>query len=498
MCVDVQTDHQLPLTTPEAQGIPSSAVLDFVSAAEERIDALHGFVLVRHGHVVAQGSWAPYDVDSPRTMFSLSKSFTSSAVGLAVDEGRLSVDDPVLPFFPGAAPETVSGNLDELRVRHLLTMTTGHAEESLGPRVRWSEGDWTRAILAMPVDHTPGTHFVYNSGASYLLSAIVQRVTGETLLDYLRPRLLLPLGITDATWESCPRGINVGGWGLAVRASEIARFGQLYLQGGMWRGRQLLPREWVAAATARQVDNDGEPRPEADWRQGYGYQFWRARHGAYRGDGAFGQFCLVLPEQDAVLAIVGGLSNMQAVLDLVWEHLLPAMGSAALPSDDTARTSLEQRLAGLSLAVPAGRPSTPASARVAGRAYHVRPERHSAGETPAAAGPPERPVETISLDAVPGGWRLTVKDDAGVHEVVGAAKGWHRGHTSLASEEDEPVATHATWIDDDTCELTVCYLRSPFLRTLTLAFAGDQVTMAARTNVSFGRPEAAPVTGHLD
>jgi CubicO group peptidase (beta-lactamase class C family) len=495
MSVDVQTETQLPHSTPEAQGIPSSAILDFVAAVEERIDALHGFVLVRHGHIVAQGAWSPHGVDSQRTMFSLSKSFTSSGVGLAVAEGKLSVDDPVLKFFPDEAPTKVSENLAKMRVRDLLTMTTGHDADTLGAFDRESDVDWAQAILALPVDHEPGTHFVYNSGASYLLSAIVQRVTGEPLLDYLRPRLLDPLGITDATWETCPRGVNAGGWGLSIRLSEVARFGQMYLQEGMWQGRQVLPRTWVAEATARQVSNDNQT--ETDWRQGYGYQFWRARHGAYRGDGAFGQYCVVMPEQDAVLAIVSGVSNMQAVLDLVWEHLLPAMGAATLPADSAADAHLQERLATLALPGPAGAPTSPAADAVSGVKYHVRAEPSAFGPTGGASLAGRR-FETISLVAGPEECRLTVTDSAGHHELLAATSDWRRGESSLLRGNDEPVAARAAWADDDTCTIKVCLLRTPFVFTLTLSFEGDQVTMRAAGNVSFNASEPVSVVGHRD
>ena len=178
----------------------------------------------------------------------------------------------------------------------------------------------------------PGTHFLYNTSATYMQSAIVQKVTGQTVLEYLQPRLFGPLGIENPTWETSPQGISTGGYGLSVRTEDIAKFGQLYLQRGKWQGRQLVPEAWVDRATARQTSNGS--RPESDWDQGYGYQFWRCRHGAYRGDGAFGQYCVVMPEQDAVVAITSGLKNMQQVLDLVWEKLLPAFGSQALAKAD--------------------------------------------------------------------------------------------------------------------------------------------------------------------
>ena len=304
---------QLPRSTPAAQGVAAAGILAFVDAVEAASLGLHSLMLLRHGQVVAEGWWAPYSAAAPHMLFSLSKSFTSTAVGLAVAEGRLSVEDPVVDFFPAQAPRQVSANLAAMRVRHLLTMSTGHAADTTEAMTAAKDGNWVRAFLAQPVDHAPGAPFVYNSGATYMLAAIVQQLTGSTLLDYLTPRLLAPLGIEGATWESCPRGINTGGWGLSIKTEDIARFGQLYLQRGVWQGQQLIPATWVDAATARQVANGSNP--DSDWEQGYGYQFWRCRHGAYRGDGAFGQYCLVLPDQDAVLAITAGVEDMQAVLN---------------------------------------------------------------------------------------------------------------------------------------------------------------------------------------
>src|SRR5260370_32115779 len=183
-----------------------------------------------------------------------------------------------------------------------------------------------------------------------MLSAIVQKATGVTVLDSLKPRLFEPLGIERPTWESSPQGVTTGGYGLSIRTEDIARFGQLYLQKGKWNGKQLVPESWVDAATARQTSNGSSPK--SDWDQGYGYQFWRSRHGAYRGDGAFGQYCIVLPEQDAVIAITSGVKDMQAVLNLVWDKLLPAMKSSPLSPDQEARAKLEQTLKGLSLRPP--------------------------------------------------------------------------------------------------------------------------------------------------
>lgn len=334
-------DNALPRSTPEAQGVSSQAVREFIETADREVNSMHSFMLVRHGKVVAEAWWEPERADKPHVLWSLSKSFTSTAVGLAVAEGKLELDDPVLKFFPDDAPAEPSANLQAMRVRDLLTMTAGHQDE-----LNWRTAPhWVKAFLAHPAPHKPGTHFRYNTPATYMLSAIVQKVTGETVRDYLTPRLFEPLGIQQPRWDASPQGVSIGGYGLYLRTEDIAKFGQLYLQRGKWNGKQLLPAEWVDMATSKQVPNGDNP--DSDWNQGYGFQFWRSRHGAYRGDGKDGQFCIVLPEQDAVIAITANAGDMQAELGIVWDKLLPAFHEDPLPEDPAALAKLQQTISGL-------------------------------------------------------------------------------------------------------------------------------------------------------
>jgi CubicO group peptidase (beta-lactamase class C family) len=324
----------LPRSTPEAQGVSSAELRAFVEAADQRVDTMHSFMLLRHGHVVAECWWGPESAERPHVLYSLSKSFTSTAVGLAVAEGKLSIDDPVLKFFADDAPPHPSDKMKAMRVRDLLTMSTGHQTE---PKFTPDE-PWVKSFLAHPVEHKPGTHFQYNSPATYLCSAIVQKLSGETVVEYLKPRLFDPLGIAGAEWSASPQGVSAGGWGLFLKTEDIAKFGQLYLQKGKWNGKQLLPEAWVEQATSKQVSNGSNPA--SDWDQGYGFQFWRCRHGAYRGDGAFGQYCIVLPEQDAVVVMTADTKDMQGQLNLVWDKLLPAFKSSPLPANDAERENL--------------------------------------------------------------------------------------------------------------------------------------------------------------
>ena len=484
----------LPRSTPEAQGIPSAAITAFLAAVEQQECGLHSLMLLRHGHVVAEGWWSPYTPGAPHMLYSLSKSFTSTAIGLAVAEGRLSVDDPVLGFFPAEAPRKPSANLAAMRVRHLLSMSTGHDHDTTEYLWKRRDGDWPRAFLARPVAYAPGTHFLYNTGATYMLSAIIQRVTGQTLLEYLRPRLLEPLGIEGATWQTCPRGVNTGGFGLNIKTEDIARFGQLYLQRGMWQGRRLLSEAWVADASAAQVSN--ATNTEVDWQQGYGYQFWRCRHGAYRGDGAFGQFCVILPDQDAVVAITAGSPNMQAVLNLIWAHLLPAMpvtggGPAPRVEDAAAQEALARTLSSLTLSPAQGQPSSPVASKVSGQRYHFTGKR--------------APLQAIAFDFGRDEDIFTVQDARGEHRVICGRGAWIAGDTTwnaldrrrTAGATRLPIAASGAWTTDDTYELRLCFTETPHCVTVICKFAADKVKLKFRINVSFGPTEFPQLVGQI-
>jgi len=223
-------DQTTQIFTPESQGISSKAVLEFINAAEsERPDDMHSIIIMRNGHKITEGYWAPYNEESNHMLFSLSKSFTSTAIGIAQDENLLSIYDPVTSFFPESLPDSISPNLKAMRIKDLLRMSTGHDQDATG-RLMVDGKSWVESFFSLTVEHKPGTHFVYNSAATYMLSAIIQKVTGETLIQYLTPRLFEPLGIANPKWDSNPDGINFGGWGLNVRTKDIASLGQLYLQ----------------------------------------------------------------------------------------------------------------------------------------------------------------------------------------------------------------------------------------------------------------------------
>jgi len=486
----VASGADLPRSTPEAQGVSSLAILAFVEAADKDIDSLHSVMLLRHGHVVAEGWWSPYHAQAPHSLFSLSKSFTSTAVGLAIAEGKLSLDDEVLKFFPEDAPAEPSNNLKAMRVSDLLRMSTGQQTEP--PRT--PDQPWTKTFLAHPVPFKPGTHFLYNTSATYMASAIVQKATGQTVLDYLRPRLFAPLGIEHPTWETSPQGISTGGYGLSIRTEDIARFGQLYLQKGKWEGKQLVPEAWVDAATARQTSNGSNPN--SDWDQGYGYQFWRCRHGAYRGDGAFGQYCIVLPEQDAVIAITSGLKDMQAVLNLVWEKLLPAMNPSPLPADDAARQKLEDTLKRLSLRVPDGSGSP---AKGLSKTYVFPNSQVPSGRLDLKGTP--RKLEAITVEGAGDGKdapvTLVARFDGVDARIVCGRGTWQKGRVAWGSLPEHPLAASGVWTADDTFTAKLCFYETPFVVTVRLTFSGEEVRCNSEANVGFGPTKEPELVGKV-
>ena len=334
----------LPRSSPEAQGISSEAVREFVEAVD-KVNTLHSFMVVRHGHVIAEAWWKPEAADKLHVLASLTKSFNSTAVGMAIADGKLNLDDPVLKFFPEAAPAEVSDNLKSMKVRDLLTMSCGHDSE---PKAVGGAPS-VKQFLAAPVVYKPGTHFQYNSMGSYTLAAIVTKVTGQTSFDYLKPRLFEPLGIDNVEWASSPEGYSMGGGGLRAHTEDIAKLGLLYLQKGKWNGRQLIPEKWVEQATSMQVPNDQESHSKigVDWQQGYGFQFWRCTHNSFRGDGAGGQLCVVIPEKDAVIAITAETGNFQGEMNAIWNQLLPAFSDKAMPDNTASQEKLQHAIAGL-------------------------------------------------------------------------------------------------------------------------------------------------------
>ena len=445
-----------PRSTPSSQGVDPVAVEVFLDAMEAHSEVeLHSLMLLRNGHVVTEGWWAPYTPDRVHLLYSLSKSYASTAAGLAAAEGLLDLDRTVLSYFPELDAEVTDERSRAMLVRHVAAMASGHHTESIDQVWASDPGDLVRGFLRLAPEHDPGTWFAYNQPCTYTLAAIVQRQSGQSLVDYLRPRLFDPLGIGDVGWQQHPPGRALGFTGLHATTDAIAKLGQLYLQRGWWGDRQLLPESWVEQATSLQIDT---PREEnIDWRQGYGFQFWQARHG-YRGDGAYGQFCVVLPDENVVVAVTGASIDMQAVLDGLWTHLLPALSDDHRSSPDrtAADVRLARRMTALELPAATGKPEPEEAAD------------HWDGAVFAPTGgrcEQQPTLQSVEVTRSVDGWQLTLVEAE--HRLTGllAGDGWQ------VSEGLVPVALSGGW-DGGQLAVDVQFLETPHRLAVRCDLAG--------------------------
>ncbi len=460
--------QSLPRSTPEAEGISSEAIQQYIEKIDPKRHELHSYMLIRHGKVISEAWWKPYAADKVHSMYSVSKSWTSTAIGFAVAEKRLTVQDKVISFFPEYADLKDKPFIQDLRVQDLLTMSVGHDKEPLRS-VIVMQPDWIRGFLNHPIVAKPGTKFLYNTLATYMLSAIIQKVTGETTLAYLKPRLLDPLHITGIDWESNQKGINVGGWGIRVKTEDMAKLGLLYLNKGKFEGKQILPAAWVEEATSKHIDQEPEAAAEkrtsgqyADWIQGYGYQFWRSRHGSFRGDGAFGQYILMMPEQDAVLIITSESQDLPDDLNQVWENLLPAFQTKSLAPNPKALAKLTQFNASRNIEVPVS--AVPNQA-----IYHtVVLEKNAFDFTKMDIKSKGDAAELMitTKDSTQHTFQLGYKTwGIGKSNLVGPYM-LRAAHVDLAQKAPFDYAGSYRWIDEKTLEITLRYFESPHHWTL--------------------------------
>ncbi|HET6252495.1 MAG TPA: serine hydrolase [Puia sp.] len=477
----------LPRSLPEKEGVSAAAISRFVDAASHSRTEFHSFMFLRHGKVVAEGWWDPYAPGLKHTLYSTSKSFTAAAVGFAITEGRLRLTDKVTAFFPNDLPDPVPPFLAELTVKDALMMSDGQEPDPTPAVV--IDTNWARKFLSIPILHEPGTKFLYNSTGTYMLAAIVQKVTGQTVLDYLKPRLFEPLGITGEDWETSPQGVNTGGWGLRLKTEDMAKFGQLYLQGGNWNGKQILPQSWVKEATSMKIMQDPDApqskKDSSDWLQGYCYQMWRCRHNGVRADGAFGQFIIMLPDEDAVIAITAETADMQDEINLVWQYLLPSMHLGTLPADPEADARLKKQLAALALP-PLAVTAPPAAGLYTGKTFTFEPN--------------PKKIQSITFNFIGDICQLTLKGDTAVYRLTYGNGRWATGWTTRpgpnlltgAVHHDVGLPAFPTvgsyqYLDDHTLKLLLRYTESPHSETMICHLDGNKLTIEDQNSFQYGK-----------
>lgn len=319
---------------PESVGVASKGILSFLDDINRKGIELHSLMVIRHGQCCAAGWWAPYGPEYLHPLYSFSKSLTATAIGFAEQEGILSLSERLVDIFPGELPENPSENLKEATIHHLLCMSCGHETGMMddGP-------DWIRSFLAHPFPHRPGTFFKYNTAGTNMLAAILQRKTGQSVTQFLKPRLLDPLGITQIVCHRLadPDHVEMGGAGMKLTTEDMARFTYFMLQRGSWEGKQLLNRDWFDRAASKQMETEGDSEHHVkEWAKGYGYQCWMCSlPGSFRADGAYGQFGFVYPTLDLCVIITAATEQTQSIVDSMMDHLIPAVNQNALPEANT-------------------------------------------------------------------------------------------------------------------------------------------------------------------
>jgi CubicO group peptidase (beta-lactamase class C family) len=445
----------LPRSTPAASGVSSRAIGALLDRLAAQSVECHSLMIVRRGQVVAEGWWAPYSAQRPHLLYSLTKSFTSTAVGLAIADGLLALDDRVVDVLPDQVPADISEQGRRVTVHHLLSMTAGHTADSLEEAWQLEPDDLVKGFLRVAFTEPEGSRHTYDNATTFVLARMVERVTGRSLPELLDERLFQPMGIEHAEWDRVAGGAAFGFHGLHLTTEAVAAFGELLLRGGVWNDQQLVPREWLDLATTRHAETLPLPgwSQNPDFLNGYGYQFWISRHG-YHGHGAYGQYCVVVPSKELVIAVTASIDQEDALPGLFWECLLPGLDEVTHAEEDEL---LAERLRRLSLA------PVPGSAA---------PERSVMARIDASAPGSALPDgTTVAVDPLDGGWRLQLGSSL---EIAVGHGGWREG-----SPLGRPVVATGAW-QGDTFVADIYVITSP--HRVRLVVDGDAGTAVATWN----------------
>jgi len=363
---------------PESVGIPSQAVLDFIDDLEFSGLCMHGFIMVKDGKAFAEGYYAPFHADFPHRMFSISKSFTSVAIGLLQEEGKLSVNDRICDYFPDKLPAGgVHPYIAKTTIRDMLRMASPH--KSTTYKLMECD-DWVKTFFHVEPVRYPGTSFLYDTSASHVLAALVERLSGMSLLDYLKIKVFDKLGCTgEFRWLTDPTGVCQGGSGLICTLRDVTKFALMCMNDGVYNGQQIVPKEYIREATSKQIEtclNYG-----IEEQQGYGYQFWRCRNNGFAMYGMGGQLAICLPDYDFILATIAdnqGIPNgIQGIYAAFWKHVFPYLNrnSKPVPADENASEKLKERLSGLEVKPVRGSGTSPVAGDINGKRYLLAPNQ---------------------------------------------------------------------------------------------------------------------------
>ena len=453
---------------------------------------VHSVMITRNNKVIAEGWWEPYRPEYNHILYSVSKSFVGTAVGFAVSEGLLSTEDYVLDILDDILPAAPCKNMEKLKIRHVLTMSTGQRDE----RNIFSDGEsWTYSLLSTYIDEVPGKTFRYISSSTYLLSAVIWKLTGQTVFEYLKEHLFKPLGFSENIWwETSPEGLNTGFNGLNATAEDVTKLALLYLNKGKWKGKQILSEKWVTEAGKLQIDNidnaknqelgyrQGFGKFTEDWKSGYGYLFWHCKEKeGYRGDGIFGQMCIILPKQNMTIAVAAGCEEPGRILDVIWRNLLPAVDVPF--ADKKTEAELNRVLENLKLPIVKGSKYPASGKKHVGRKYHMSEN--------------EMDIQTLELEFQENSPNvITITTSKGSFKVEIGYEKWlsnQNGYDPDGFSCDkviffQRVACTGAWQGEEYV-IKLAYTETPFVDIMRIKMQKETVEVHYRHTVKYGKKE---------
>ncbi len=361
-------------TIPETVGISSQNILDFLHELEEYNICMHSMLLIRHDKLIAETYYAPYTAITLHRMFSVTKSFTALAIGLLSEEGKLDLNDRIIDHFPEKLPKKVHPYIEQITIKDMLIMATAHERTTFK---RSNDPDWVRSFFVVEPSHLPGTIFSYDTSSSHTLAALVEKLSGMSLLDYLRTKFLDKLDFSPHAYITTdPMGIATGGSGLMATPMDLAKVAWLVMRNGQYQGETLLPPQFLAAATSKQIDTSVRGG-NIDEKQGYGYQFWRVRNNGYAMFGMGGQLAVCFPDYDLLLITTADTQEnpcgVPTIFDAFFNNILANIANEPLKQDVFAYSQLEKELAESEIKPLVGRENQDLVAKINQQTYEIDP-----------------------------------------------------------------------------------------------------------------------------
>ncbi|MCM1989122.1 serine hydrolase domain-containing protein [Oceanirhabdus seepicola] len=472
---------------PENYGISSKAILDFIEVTEQDEEInLKTFMLLHDNNILAQFSKRPYKLEDQQLLFSMTKSFASLGVGIAADKGYLNIEDKVISYFPDKLPEEISDNLSKIKVKHLLTMTSGIHDNTY--EMLYSQKDWVKAFLAQNFPHEPGTYYRYSTHGSHMLSALVEKATGQSLLEFLNDHLFKPLDIPKPQWETCPSGMTAGGMGLSLAPESMAKIGVMLLNKGIYQGKRILSQSYINEATSPHVFKHTERDKENRIYSGlhYGYQIHIGQDNYFRLDGAFGQICLVVPEKNIIVVATSKGTKTEKLLKYIYKHLL----DSDYIEENLHRNyynELKNKLNSLEYTAPSFRDIPVGIQQLNNCAYIIDDNPNGIKKVMFNQNGQELIMSTINSDNLE--YKVKFDFSEPVH---------HKGmFIKDIQSHNQKYISYAKWLSNSELELHVIYVETPYVVKYRFSFIESGIKMEFFINVSFTLKDFTAV-GRLD